>query len=73
MIYIGNRLQGYSRSQQQLERIQHISVKNFFLWDLKESGDFSIVWLPSAHNTSDIFTKNLDGPTFAKHAGTYVF
>ena len=27
---------------------RHISVKNFFLRDLKESGDFSTVWLPSA-------------------------
>ena len=54
-------------------RTRHISVKHFFLRDLKESGDFSIVWLPSAQNTSDIFTKNLDGPTFTKHAGTYVF
>ena len=54
-------------------RTCHISVKNFFFWDLKESGDFSIVWLPSAHNTSDIFTKNLDGPMFVKHTGTYVF
>ena len=47
----------------------HISVKHFFLRDLKESGDFSIVWLPAAQNTSDIFTKTLDGPTFAKHTG----
>ena len=54
-------------------RTRHISVKHFFLRDLKESGDFSIVCLPSAQNTSDIFTKTLDGPTFAKHAGTYVF
>ena len=52
---------------------RHISVKNFFLRDLKESGEFSIVWLPSAQNTSDIYMKNLDGPTFVKHAGTYVF
>ena len=54
-------------------RTRHISVKYFFLRDLKESGDFSIVWLPSTQNTSDLFTKNLDGPMFAKHAGTYVF
>ena len=54
-------------------RTRHISVKHFFLRDLKESGDFSIVWLPSAQNTSDIFMKNLDGPTFAKLAGTYIF
>ena len=53
-------------------RTCHISVKHFFLRDLKESGDFSIMWLPSAQNTSDTFTKNLDGPTFSKHAGTYV-
>ena len=52
----------------------HISVKNFFLRDLKESGEFSIMWLPSsAQNTSDLYTKNLDGPTFEKHARTYVF
>ena len=54
-------------------RTCHISVKHFFLRDLKESSDFSIMWLLSAQNTSDIFTKNLDGPTFANHAGTYVF
>ena len=54
-------------------RTCHISVKHFFLQDLKESGVFSIVWLPSAHNISDIFMKTLDGPTCAKHAGTYVF
>ena len=51
----------------------HTSVKDFFLRDLKESSDFSIMWLPSAQNTSDLYTKNLDGPTFEKHAGTYVF
>ena len=54
-------------------RTRHISAKHFFLRDLKESGDFSIMWLPSTQNTSDIFTKNLDGPTFAKHAGTYSY
>ena len=42
-------------------RTRHISVKHFFLRDLNESSDFSIVWLPSVENTSDIFTKNLDG------------
>ena len=34
------------------ERTRHISVKHFFLRDLKESGDFSIVWLPSAQTYS---------------------
>ena len=53
-------------------RTHHISVKHFFLRDLKIFRS-CIVWLPSAQNTSDIFMKNLDGPTFAKHAGTYVF
>ena len=54
-------------------RTRHISVKHFFLRDLKESGDFLIMWLPSAQNTSDIIMEILDGPTFAKHTGTYVF
>ena len=49
-------------------RTHHISVKNFFLRDLKESGEFSIMRLPSAQNTSDLYTKNLYGPTFEKHA-----
>ena len=42
----------------------HVSVKNFFfLRDLKESGEFSIImWLPSGQDTSDLYTKNLDGP-----------
>ena len=32
----------------------HISVKKIFLRDLKESGEFSIMCLPSAQNTSDL-------------------
>ena len=54
-------------------RTFHIFVKKFLIWDLKESGEFSIMWLPSAQNTRDLYTKNLDGPMFEKHNGTYVF
>ena len=38
----------------------------------KEEGILEVHWIPTDENNSDLFTKNLDGPTFAKHALVYV-
>jgi hypothetical protein len=31
-----------------------------------------VEWIPTTENDSDMFTKNLQGPLFAKHASVYV-
>ena len=53
-------------------RTRHIEVKQYFIRDLKEENLIRIEWLPSDMNTSDIFTKNLAGPLFERHASELV-
>ena len=53
-------------------RTRHTEVKQHFIHDLKEEGLTRIEWLPSDMNTSDMFTKNLAGPLFEKHASELV-
>ena len=43
-----------------------------FLRELKEEGILVIRWIPTAENEADLFTKNLDGPLFAKFAKAFV-
>jgi hypothetical protein len=38
-----------------------------FLQELKEAGALVIKWIAGAANKADIFTKNLDGPTFQRY------
>jgi hypothetical protein len=45
-------------------RTRHIGVLPVFLQELKETGILVIQWIASTANEADIFTKNLDGPTF---------
>ena len=40
--------------------------------DLKEDGLIKVKWIPTEDNSSDLFTKNLFGPLFEKHASVYV-
>ena len=47
---------------------RHIEVKQYFIRDLKEAGIIKIEWVPTAEMMADIFTKNLLGPLFEKHA-----
>jgi hypothetical protein len=53
-------------------RTRHISVKKNFMRELKEQGIIMAVWKPGHSNSSDLFTKNLGGPTFNKHSKEYV-
>jgi len=53
-------------------RTRHIEVKQFFLRELKECGILETEWLSGDDMTSDIFTKNLAGPLFNKHASAFV-
>jgi hypothetical protein len=53
-------------------RTRHTTVRTNFLRELKEEGLLKVVWIPTESNSSDLFTKNLQGPLFEKHAGEYV-
>ena len=44
-----------------------VSIRFAYIRELKEAGILSIEWINSEDNHSDIFTKNVDGPTFHKH------
>ena len=43
---------------------QHIDIRYYFLHELKEAGLVQMVWQHGVHNCTDLFTKNLDRPTF---------
>ena len=49
---------------------KHMEVKVMYLRELKEKGYLRVEWQPTANNTSDIFTKNLDTTSFKKHRET---
>ena len=48
-------------------RTRHISVKQYFLRDLKEAGIVRIIHKAGALMTSDIFTKNTPRDIFERH------
>ena len=52
-------------------RTRHIDVRYYFLRELKESGLVQTVWQHGVHNCTNLFTKNLDGPTFRRHANVF--
>ena len=45
-------------------QMQHIDTRNYFLCELKEQGIIKTKWRSGSENSSDLFTKNLAGPTF---------
>lgn len=47
-------------------------TKANFLRELKEEGLLKVVWISTHENSSDMFTKNLQGPVFHKHSKVYV-
>jgi len=53
-------------------RTRHIEVKMYFLRELKEMGIVKVVWKKGDDMPSDLFTKNLGGTTFEKHASEFV-
>jgi hypothetical protein len=52
-------------------RTRHIDVRYYFLRELKEAGLVQTVWQHGVHNCADLFTKNLDGPMFKRHANVF--
>ena len=51
---------------------RHVEVRQNFLRELKEHGFLKVVWIASTENAVDLYTKNLPGPTFYKHAKVFV-
>ena len=51
---------------------RHAKVEQHFLQEPKESDIFKIQWKSGEEMTSDLFTKNLGGPLFKKHASEFV-
>jgi len=49
-------------------RTRHIDVRYYFLHELKEAGLVQTVWQHGTNNCADLFTKNLDGAAFRRHA-----
>jgi hypothetical protein len=52
-------------------RTRHDSIRQSFLRELNEEGVIEVYWIPTEDNSSDLFTKNLSGPIFEKHAAVY--
>jgi len=50
---------------------RHVDVRYYFLCKLKEEGILEVKWIATDDNCSDLFTKNLAGPAFEKHAEVY--
>ena len=48
-----------------------IATRFAYLRELKEAGVLEIRWIKGDDNTSDLFTKNVDGPTFERHELEY--
>jgi hypothetical protein len=53
-------------------RTRHVDVRMHFLRELKEDGIIVCDWVSGDNNPADLFTKNLQGPTFNKHASNFV-
>ena len=51
---------------------RHITVRTNFLRELKEQGIIKVEWIVTGENSADLFTKNLQGPLFERHASVYV-
>ena len=52
-------------------RTRHMDVRNHFLRELKEAGIVRVQWISTHDNCTDMFTKNLPGPLFNKHAKVF--
>jgi len=53
-------------------RARYIGVHHYFLRELKEQGILLTKWKSSGSMRADLFTKNLPGPAFRKHAAQFV-
>ena len=52
-------------------RTRHVANKIYYLRERKEQGDILMKYIGTEDNSADIFTKNLQGPIYAKHTERY--
>ena len=52
-------------------RTRHMETRMFFLRQLKEENILVCKWISGTENPVDMFTKNLAGPAFIKHAKVF--
>ena len=52
-------------------RTRHVDLRLCFMRELKAEGILLVKWKPTADNSTDMFTKNLDGPAFSQHTEKY--
>ena len=52
-------------------RTRHMETRMFFLRQLKEENILVCKWISGTENPVDMFTKNLAGPAFNKHAKVF--
>ena len=48
-----------------------VSIRFAYIRELKEAGILQIKWIKGEENGADLFTKNLDGNAFHKHAAVF--
>ena len=53
-------------------RTRHIEVRMYYLRRLNENKTLRTIWIPGDENPADMFTKNLGGIKFEKHAKNFV-
>jgi hypothetical protein len=51
---------------------KHVDVRYHFVREFIEDGIVKIVFVKSAENKADVFTKNLGGELFKRHTGGYL-
>lgn len=52
-------------------RTRHVDVRQYFLRELKEEGTIVTHWVSGHDNPVDLYTKNLGGPDFERHAARF--
>ena len=48
-----------------------MSTRFAYIRELKEAGVLEIKWIKGEDNCADLFTKNLDGASYAKHESVF--
>jgi len=53
-----------AKNDTQHERTKHIDIKKFLIRDEIKGGEIRVEWVSSSQQKADIFTKQLNPPTF---------
>ena len=61
-----------ANNQTTSQRTKHVDVRYHFVREYIEDGMVQIVFVKSKDNDADIFTKNLDGETYWRHANKFL-